>query len=62
MRDSSYIFIPCGNENYGVAAVETGGKQQSTGLLQLDGFESRPASDDKKENHTVWRGFLFGRG
>ena len=22
---------------YGVAAVETGGKQQSTGLLQLDG-------------------------
>jgi hypothetical protein len=29
------IFIPNGNENYGVAAVETGGKQQSPGLLHL---------------------------
>ena len=28
-----------GNGNYGIAAVEAGGKQQSPGLLHLDGFE-----------------------
>ena len=32
-------FLPMA-ENKGVAAIETGGKQQSTGLLHLDGFES----------------------
>ena len=33
--ESICIFIPTGNENYGVAAIESGGKQQSTGLLHL---------------------------
>ena len=28
------------NGNYGVVAVETGDKQQSTGLLHLNGFDS----------------------
>ena len=28
--------------NYGVAAVETGGKQMPTGHPHLDGFESQP--------------------
>jgi hypothetical protein len=36
-------------ENYGVAAVKTGGKQGSTGALHLDGFES--ATHDTKKKH-----------
>jgi len=32
---------------YGVAAVETGGKQQSTGLLHLDWFESLSEANKK---------------
>ena len=39
-----------------------GDEQGSTGALQLDWFESCSALDDKKENHTEWCGFLFGRG
>ena len=34
-RDSFAFFFPHGKKNKGVAAVETGGKQQSTGLLHL---------------------------
>jgi len=34
----AYIFTF--GENYRVAAVETGGKQMSTGHLHLDGFKS----------------------
>ena len=30
-----FVCIFCKAENYGVAAVETGGNQQSTGLLKL---------------------------
>ena len=33
-------FRPVWEENYGVAAVETGGKQMVTGHLHLDGFKS----------------------
>ncbi len=40
--DSIYIFFF--EENSGVAAVETGGKQMSTGHLQLDGFSSAPSA------------------
>ena len=34
------LFRPGIGENNSVAAVETGSKQQSTGLLHLNGFES----------------------
>ena len=47
MPDSIYIFF-C-EENNGVAAVETGGKQMSTGHLQLDRFESAPSIKKKRE-------------
>ena len=40
-QDSIYIFSPLGEENYGVAAVKTGGKRQPTGLSHWSGFESR---------------------
>ena len=33
-------FHSFGNENEGVAAVETGGQQHATGMLHLSGFES----------------------
>ena len=33
-------FHSFGNENKGVAAVETGGQQHATGMLHLSGFES----------------------
>ena len=42
-RDSICIFFrKRTEENKGVAAVETGGEQQSAGLLHLNGFESLP--------------------
>ena len=59
MRDSIYILpaakLSCRHR-------PAGDEQGSTGALQLDWFESRPALDDKKENHTEWCGFSFGRG
>ena len=33
-------FHSFGNENKGVAAVETGGQQHATGMLHLSGFEA----------------------
>ena len=33
-------FLPMREENYCVAAVESGGKQMSTGHLHLHGFKS----------------------
>ena len=41
-------FFPIGKENKGVAAVETGGKQMSTGHLHLDWFESLSLFSAKK--------------
>ena len=35
-----FHFHSFGNENKGVAAVETGGQQHATGMLHLSGFES----------------------
>ena len=41
---------------YGVAAVETGGKQQSTGLLHFD----RSIPVRQKKTHTEWCVSFFG--
>ena len=51
-------FLPSREENYGVAAVETGGKQMSTGHLHLDGFKSLTSITNKK-NHPVGWFFLL---
>ena len=52
-----YIFTF--GENYRVAAVETGGKQMSTGHLHYDGFKSL-AHLIKNKSTSVWMCFLFG--
>ena len=59
VRESICIFHSWGMKNKGVAAVETGGEQQSTGLLYLDGFDSRPAP---KKDTTRWVVSFFGAG
>ena len=51
--------FPPGNENKCVAAVETGGKQQSTGLLHLDGFESL-LKHKKLTGYPGWDNLLIG--
>ena len=48
------------DENEGVAAVETGGKQQSTGLLHIDRFKS--LSDQNKKASTRMPFCFGGRG
>ena len=51
MRDS-ITNLPKG-KLYGVAAVETGDEQQSTGLLHLDGFESPFILSQQKKHPEV---------
>ena len=56
MRDSICIFLPFGEKNYGVAAVETGGKQMSTGHLHLMGSNPSPYFLPNKKRHpNGWR-------
>ena len=50
------IFALREGKNYGVTAVETGGKQQSTGLL-LFIFQIPP---QQKKIHTGWCGSFSG--
>jgi len=47
-------------KNYGVAAVGTGGKQMSTGHLQLVGFKSHGPCSPNKKGHPDGCPFLFG--
>jgi hypothetical protein len=49
-------------KNYGVAAVETGGKQISTGYLHLDGFKSFRLAQQKEKGHPNGCPFFGGRG
>ncbi len=45
--------------HYGVAAVETGGKQMSTGHLHLDGSNPIAVSAEKKKAHPNGCAFFF---
>jgi len=47
-------------KNYRVAAVKTGGKQMSTGHLQLVGFKSPCPCSPNKKGHPDGCPFLFG--
>lgn len=52
-------FLPFREENFGVAAVETGRKQMSAGHLHLDRFQSHfPPYKIKKT--PGWVSFIFG--
>ena len=46
-------FHPMREENYSVAAVESGGKQMSTGHLHLDGFKFLFPTTKKQRRHPV---------
>ena len=52
-------FLPSREENFGVAAVETGGKQMSTGHLHFDGFKSLFITTKIKKT-PGWVSSLFG--
>ena len=52
-------FLPVREENYGIAAIETGGKQMSTGHLLLDEFKSL-YTPHKIKKTPGWVSFLFG--
>ena len=53
------IHDDLGCASYGVAAVETGGKQLFTEQLQLDGFESGSLQKRKEKSHPDWDDFSF---
>ena len=50
----SFAFSSQREENRGVAAVETGGKQGSTGALHLDGSEELHALLSRKDRPTAF--------
>ena len=52
-------FLPVREENYGIAAIETGGKQMSAGHLLLDEFKSLYTPHKIKKTPS-WVSFLFG--
>ena len=54
-------FHPMREENYGVAAVETGGKQMSTGHLHLDGFKFLFPTTKNKEDTRLGVFFIWRR-